>query len=100
MHVNKLINQLSPKTKLLLVREADRVRIARRFIARGSAAKLTQSAKRTAENQAGILRAAINLNRPLHGLLDTRTDPSTKVLGYFHIVRSRTIPIYAFLRKA
>jgi len=85
---------------MLLVREADRVRIAQRFIAGRSAAKLTQSAKRTAENQAGILRATFNLSRPLHGLLDTRTDPSTKVLGYFHIVRARTIPIYAFLGKA
>jgi hypothetical protein len=41
-----------------------------------------------------------NLSRPLHGLFDkSRPDPSTKVLGYFHIVQPRTIPIYAFLGK-
>ena len=37
---------------MLFVREADRVRIAQRFIA--GVAKSKQSAKRTAENQAGI----------------------------------------------
>ena len=65
----------------------------------GSVAKLTQSAKRTAEKTGWELRETFNLSRPLHGLLDkSRPDPSTKVLGYFHIVRSADdshLPAYA-----
>jgi len=37
---------------MLFVREADRVRVAQRFIAGGFVVKSKQSAKRTAENQA------------------------------------------------
>jgi hypothetical protein len=40
------------------------------------------------------------LSRPLHGLTyRSRLDPSTRVLGYSHLVRSRTGPIRSFWVK-
>ena len=66
----------------------------------GSVAKLTQSAKRTAENQAGSCeKPSISAVRYTDYLINLDLLPALKVLGYFHIVRSADDTHYAFWAK-
>jgi hypothetical protein len=88
------------KVGLFIVRGADDVKIAQRFIAGIWTERTSQSAKRTAEKNR-TPQKTIDLSHPFHGLIGkTRFEPSTEVLGYSHLVRSADDTNPAFLGKA
>ena len=83
---------------MLLVREGNLVRIAQRFIAGSSVAKSKQSAKRTAENQAGIReKPSISAVRYTDYLINLDLIPALKCWAILISSAPRTVSIYAFL---
>ena len=85
---------------MLFVREADRVRIAQRFYRWGSVVKSKQSAKRTAENQAGILeKPSISAVRYTDYLINLDLIPALRCCAIFISSALRTIPITPFWAK-
>jgi len=84
---------------VLIVREADEMKIARRFSAGYSVNKHPQSPRSGRQNFRW--RSSISdLCRPFHGLaIYSRSDPSAEALGYVHTVRYRGRTPFRFLEK-
>jgi hypothetical protein len=81
------VESLAKKVGIIFVRAADDVRIAQRFIAGfGQAIDLSpRSGRLKAESES----VGSVISRPFHGLIHKcRLEPSTKVLGYSHLVCS------------
>ena len=87
---------------MLLVREADLVKNSPAIYRWGFSSEIETVREADGWKSGCIPRETLKLSRPLHGLLDKcRPDPSTKVLGYFHIVRSADeYPFTSFLGEA
>jgi hypothetical protein len=90
-----------------VVRGADDVKIAQRFIAGVQSGRhITPRSGRlkidtilAEKNQSS--RGSFNLSRPFHGLsCKSRLDPSTQVLGFSHFVRSADEALPSFFGKA